>query len=114
MKRTAMRRVSAKKAKRATPLRKAAQDEPCTLRLSGCRHDSAHTVLCHIRRFGWAGMGQKPNDLLAFFACDVCHDKQERRNAEVTDEDLLRAMGETLMIHLQRGTIRIEGDDRVD
>lgn len=79
----------------------------CTLRLSGCRHDPQYTVFAHYRRFGWAGMSQKPNDLLGCFACDVCHDMQERHHPEATDTELLRAMGETLMIHEQRGIIRI-------
>lgn len=31
-------------------------------------------MLCHIRRAGIAGMGQKPPDLCGFYGCANCHD----------------------------------------
>ena len=92
----------------AAPLRQNARGKLCTLRLSGCRHDPAYTVLAHLRRFGWAGMAQKPHDVLAVFACDACHAKQESRHPDCTDGDLLRALGETLLIQLADGFIRVD------
>jgi hypothetical protein len=91
------------KHKRLTPAQDNARGKPCTLRLDGCRGDPAYTVLCHIRRNGWAGAGQKPPDFLAFFACDRCHEKQERHHPDCTDADLMRAMGETLRIQFANG-----------
>jgi len=112
MKRTPLRKVSPKKrAQPTTPLRANAKGQLCTLRLDGCRYDPQYTVLAHLRRFGWGGMGLKPNDLLAVFACDRCHEKQERHHPLCSDKEVLRALGETLMMQVQNGTIRIEGDE---
>lgn len=102
-----MKQVSDKRAEEENPLRENAEGKPCTLRLPGCRFDPAYTVLVHYRRFGWAGTAQKPIDLLGAFACDLCHEKQEHYHPDATDEDLLRAMGETLIIQLQDGKIKI-------
>ena len=86
-----------------SPLRSGAEGKDCTLRLDGCCNDRATVVLCHIRRFGWAGMGIKPNDLLAFHGCAHCH----RNETQATDTDLLRAHGETLIAMLNDGSISI-------
>jgi len=87
------------------PLRQAARGERCTLRLWCCNHDPETTVLAHIRMFGWAGMAQKPPDFLAVFACSACHDALDRRhNGEAWGfDDLLRALGETLIRQNQLG-----------
>jgi hypothetical protein len=102
-----MRQKSAKAAGTPHPLRENAKGKPCTMRLPGCRGGTEHTVLAHYRRFGWAGAGQKPHDMLGAFACDLCHEKQERRHPDCTDADMLRAMGETLMMQLADGVIKI-------
>lgn len=102
-----IRKVSAKKAAEKHPLRDNAKGQNCTLRLSQCRGDPEYTVLCHIRRNGWGGAGGKPNDLLAFFACDKCHEMQERHHLECTDGELLRALGETLLVQLGDGKVKI-------
>lgn len=39
-----------------------------------CNHDPETTVLAHVRRGHVAGMGQKPADLIAVYACSACHD----------------------------------------
>lgn len=83
-----------------TPLQRNAEGKPCTLRLPGCRHDPAYSVLCHLRRNGWGGMGLKPHDVLAVIACDKCHEKQERHHPDCTDADLLRALGETILMQI--------------
>ena len=91
-------------------LRKAAQGQGCTLRLPCCNHDPETTVLAHIRMFGWAGMAQKPPDYLAVFACSACHDAIDRRSSEEWGfDDILRALGETLMRQEQMGNLQIGG-----
>lgn len=92
-------------------MRQAARGERCTLRLPICNHDPATTVLAHLRFFGWAGIAQKPSDLLAVFACSACHDAIDRRSK--TDgawgfEDLLRALGETLEAQRAKGNITVK------
>lgn len=85
-------------------LRQSARGETCTLRLSCCNGDPSTTVLAHIRAFGWAGMAQKPPDFLAVFACSACHDALDRRSsAEWGWDDVLRALGETLLRHHAAG-----------
>ena len=97
-----------KKPKAPTPIRHAAQGQGCTLRLPGCNATPVNVFLCHIRRFGWAGMGQKPHDLLGVFACQHCHDVMDGRiKGECSDTDLLRAHGETMMALLLSGAIVI-------
>lgn len=63
-------------------LRKFAQGKPCMVRLVGtCNFDQATTVLAHIRRGNVAGMGQKPPDTCAVWACSACHDAIDSRTA---------------------------------
>lgn len=97
----------AQKPEEPRPLRDNAEGKPCTLRLPGCRHDPAYTVLCHLRRFSWGSMAKKPHDLLAVFACDICHEKEEHYDPDCTDADLLRALGETIKIQIADGIISI-------
>jgi hypothetical protein len=105
-----MNRVSEKRAKEAHPLRKNAKGKHCTFRFTGCEGASETVVFAHYRRFGWAGAAQKPNDLLGAFSCASCHEKQERHHPEATYEELLRAMGETLLIQYADGKIAFCGD----
>jgi hypothetical protein len=106
-----IKQVSDKRAEEKHPLRDNAEGKSCTLRLPGCRHDSGTVVFAHYRRFSWGGMGLKPNDLLGCFACDSCHEKQEHYHEDATYEDMLRAMGETLLIQLEDGIITVGDDD---
>jgi len=93
-----------------TKLRKAARGQTCTLRLACCNHNPETTVLAHIRMFGWAGMAQKPADYLAVFACSACHDALDKRSSEEWGfDDVLRAMGETLMRQEAMGNLKIGG-----
>ena len=71
--------------------------------LPGCE-GSETVVLCHIRMFSWAGMGEKPHDFLGFYGCRSCHEKQER--GEASAEDVLLALGKTLTIHYEEGRIK--------
>ena len=90
-------------------LREAARGQRCTLRLPCCNHDPETTVLAHLRLFGMAGIGEKPDDWCAVFACSACHDAIDRRGGETAGlyghEDLLRAMIETLRIQFAEGRL---------
>jgi hypothetical protein len=72
-------------------IRKAAQGEPCLLRLPGiCRGGGETTVLAHVRRNGNAGVGMKPPDVSGVFCCAACHDALDQRTRyPVSDGDIL-------------------------
>lgn len=95
----------------AAPLRRAARGQTCTLRLPCCVGGTETVILAHLRFFGWAGIAQKPSDLLAVFACHACHDALDRRNATTAGlwgfEDVLRALGETLLRQEAHGQITV-------
>ena len=93
--------------KRKVPLREAARGQVCTLRFGCCNHNPETTVLAHLRMFGWAGTSQKPPDFLGVFACSACHDALDRRNRaqEWGYDDVLRALGETLILQSKMGNI---------
>ncbi len=62
-------------------LRKYAKGKPCMMRLSGiCNYDSDTVVLAHVSRAGNSGMGMKPPDTCAVWACSACHDVIDKRN----------------------------------
>lgn len=91
-------------------LRKSARGQTCTMRLPCCNNDTETTVLAHIRQFGWAGTSQKPPDFLAFYACSACHDAFDGRSGDPWGwEDVLRALGETLMRHHKSGLLDFGG-----
>lgn len=54
-------------------LRAQAAGRPCMVRLDGCNHDPATTVLAHFRLIDVSGMGLKPPDLIGAWACAACH-----------------------------------------
>jgi hypothetical protein len=61
------------------------------VRLPGiCNHNSATTVLAHIRLSGISGMGIKADDLLGAWACSACHDAVDRRFRTDLDRDYVR------------------------
>lgn len=51
-------------------LRESAKNQPCFIRLPGCNHDKATTVLCHLNG---AGIALKHDDFNAAFGCYNCH-----------------------------------------
>lgn len=88
-----------------TRVRKSAQGKACTLRLACCNYNPETTVLAHLRHAGLAGLAQKPPDWMAVYACSACHDAIDRRSGDEWGyDDLLRALGETLM-QMQRENI---------
>ena len=72
-----------------------------------CNHNAQTVVLAHLRFFNWAGIAQKPDDLLAVFACSACHDALDRRDMSAVwgFEDILRALGETLLRQKAMGNV---------
>ncbi len=61
-------------------LRKLARGRPCLVRIPNiCDGGGETTVLAHIRRGGVGGMGLKPPDLCAVWACAPCHDAIDQR-----------------------------------
>ena len=80
--------------------RQNAKGQPCALLLACCNHDWTTTALCHLRMFGAAGMGEKPDDWFAVFACSACHDAIDRRNGATSGlwgyEEVLIALHRTL------------------
>ena len=89
---------------RLPDLRKLARGQDCQVRLPGCLFGSETVVLAHVRRGGTAGVGQKPPDLCAVYACARCHDiiDQRKHIANLTREDIdvavLAALCRTLAI----------------
>lgn len=83
-----------------TKLRKFAAGKPCMLRMPGvCNFNEETTVLAHIRRGGTAGVGMKPPDMCAIWACSNCHDlidQRNRRGDDQYDSDILRALCQQL------------------
>ena len=87
-------------------IRQSARGETCTLRLGCCNRNDETTVFAHLRFFSWAGMGQKPDDLLGVYACSCCHDALDgRSNGDWGFEDILRALGETLLRLRRKGLV---------
>ena len=79
-----------------------ASGQPCTLRLPGCQ--TGTTVMAHLRLYGWGAMAQKPHDFLAIHACRACHYRLDVQR-DVDPEDVLRALGETLIRAYSAGLI---------
>lgn len=103
------------RATKSKPLRDDARGRPCTLQIPGvCTHDDSRTVGCHLRRFGFGGMGVKPSDLLIVDACDRCHAVLDSRGQwerhGLTDTDVLRALMTTLTNRHAAGLIAIRGE----
>lgn len=88
--------------------RESARGKECQLKLACCNRDPETTVLCHLRMFGWAGINQKPDDYLAIYGCSDCHDALDGRGSQVFVDgwDVVRALGNTLMIHHAEGRIK--------
>lgn len=85
-------------------LRKSAQGQQCTLRLTGCNYNPETVVLAHIRNNQFCGVALKPPDYMACFACSSCHDKIDGRvKSDTVYKDILRAHMETLQYWIDNG-----------
>jgi len=90
-------------------LREAARGKPCTLMLPQiCNGRWETTVLAHIRRLPFCGVGLKPPDILGVRACSSCHDAMDMR-ARRPDGDfestLLTALMRTLTAYDDEGLL---------
>jgi len=100
---------------RSKQLRDSALGESCTLRLPGiCNHDTDTVVLCHLRHLSSAGIGQKPDDTAAVYACSACHDAIDgRTRTDMTQWEIGheegRAMIETQRRMFDKGLIQVKG-----
>lgn len=84
----------------ATVARQSARNQPCLIRLPGCLHDAATTVLCHYSLAGYFGMGLKAPDALGAYGCANCHaivDGRMARPAGYTRNDVRLAHAEGVM-----------------
>jgi len=94
-------------------LRKLAHGQPCFCRIEGvCNFDSSTTVLAHIRRANIAGIGQKPPDTCAIFACSNCHDVIDGRvqslfKPEEIDSFILEALLRQLAFYDKYEIVRV-------
>ena len=82
-------------------LRQLAAGKECYLRLPGvCSHDTASTVLAHIRRGNTAGGGMKPADINGVPCCFRCHAVYDGARSTYTrvelDAEMLRAHAQWL------------------
>lgn len=100
-----------------TPARRNARGQDCTLRLPGCQNDTSTVVLCHLRMFGGGGMGCKPDDTEAVFACHHCHAILDGRAHLIPElaqalnwETIARALVRTLRAQRAAGVLVYRGE----
>lgn len=90
-------------------LRKSAQGQQCTLRLTGCNYNPETVVLAHIRINRFCGTGIKPPDYMSCFACSNCHDAIDGRvKSDEAYKDILRAHFETMCKWVEMGLVVIK------
>lgn len=97
---------------RSQAIRNSARGEACTVRIPGvCDGGGETTVLAHLRMLGGCGMGQKPSDLQAVYACATCHDVIDSRSqvSPVDGWQLLAAMNETHARMVAKGLLIVRG-----
>ena len=79
-------------------IRKSARGQQCQIRLPGlCNHNPETVVLAHYRLAGTCGMGIKPNDIQAAWACSACHDEADRRTRYLDEDEVRLAFAEGVM-----------------
>lgn len=110
---------------KATPVRKAAAGEGCTMQVVGvCNHQPETVILAHLRWIGDCGTGIKPTDLQAVFACSECNRWTDSPTpAEAADRAryeaernfyALRAMVRTQLRLVAKGIISVKGMQPVE
>lgn len=88
-------------------IRRSAKGKPCYLRLGCCEHDDTTTVAAHVRAFGIAGMGEKPDDIFVIYACAACHREFDEGDGWGWD-DILRGLMFTQRDMLRNGLIEVK------
>lgn len=95
-------------------IRKSARGQQCQIRLIGiCNHNPETVVLAHYRMAGTCGMGIKPSDIKAAYACDSCHSAVDGRlKTDLSRDELRTAFAEGVMrtqqILIKKGLLKVE------
>lgn len=116
----ALRRAPSRKRARKplTPIQASANQEPCTMCVAGVCNGRADTVvLAHLRWLGDCGMGLKPLDLQAVYACSECNrwtDSPTAGELGPTYESdrnfyALRALVRTWLRLIAKGLVTVKG-----
>ena len=98
---------------KTSKIRQSAKQEQCTVRIPGiCNHNPATTVLAHVALKGLSGIGMKPSDIHACYACSSCHDVIDGRvQTQFTPLEILvwklEAVFRTQLKLLEKDLIRI-------
>ena len=94
-------------------IRESAKGQNCTVRLVGiCNHNPETVVLAHYRMAGTCGMGMKPSDIQAAYACDICHSAVDGRlKTDLSRDELQTAFAEGVMrtqqILIKQGLLKV-------
>ena len=94
-------------------IRKSARGQQCQIRLPGlCNHNPETVVLAHYRLAGTCGMGIKPNDIQAAYACSRCHDASDGRlKTDLSPDEIQTAFAEGVMrtqqILIKQGLLKV-------
>ena len=94
-------------------IRKSARGQQCQIRLPGlCSHNPETVVLAHYRLAGTCGMGIKPNDIQAAYACSRCHDASDGRlKTDLSPDEIQTAFAEGVMrtqqILIKQGLLKV-------
>lgn len=87
-------------------LRELARGKPCMVRVSGiCNHDTATTVLAHVRMIGISAMSMKSPDFFGSWACGACHEYVDGKGGDpylrrlMLLEGMVRTQHEILLHH---------------
>ena len=96
------------------PVRNAARDAECTLKLPYvCDNRTDTVVFCHLRVFNLAGVGQKPDDLFGIDACSSCHHVLDNKSlwdgAGLNYELIFRALIKSQKRRREAGLIELKG-----
>ena len=94
-------------------IRKSARGQQCQIRLVGiCNHNPETVVLAHYRMAGTCGMGMKPSDIQAAYACSRCHDASDGRlKTDLSSDEIQTAFAEGVMrtqqILIKQGLLKV-------
>ena len=94
-------------------IRESAKGQNCTVRLVGiCNHNPETVVLAHYRMAGTCGMGMKPSDIQAAYACSRCHDASDGRlKTDLSPDEIQTAFAEGVMrtqqILIKQGLLKV-------
>ena len=94
-------------------IRESARGQQCQIRLIGiCNHNPETVVLAHYRMAGTCGMGIKPSDIQAAYACSRCHDASDGRlKTDLSRDEIQTAFAEGVMrtqqILIKQGLLKV-------